>query len=123
MKEFKCNIEKDTLANNNFRKVLYTADDLQMTVMCISPGEDIGVETHEDADQFIRVEEGKGLAVINGNEYPLKAADVVIVPAGSEHNIINTSRLKDLKIYTLYSEPLHPDGEVCATKAIAISKE
>ena len=93
MKEFKCNIEKDTLANNNFRKVLYTADDLQMTVMCISPGEDIGTETHEDADQFIRVEEGKGLAVINGNEYPLKAADVVIVPAGSEHNIINTSRI------------------------------
>jgi len=123
MQEYKGNIESDTVNNNNFRKVLYTAKDLQLTVMSIAPGEDIGAETHKSADQFIRCEEGKGKAVINGSEYNLKPGDIVIIPQGSEHNIINTSRVKALKIYTLYSTTMHPDLEVCATKAIALERE
>lgn len=123
MKEFKSNIEQDTVDNTNYRKVLFTAKDLQLVVMVLKPNEDIGMERHQDKDQFIRVEEGKGEAIINGNKYPLRVGDAVIIPQGSEHNIINTSKVRDLKIYTLYSKPEHPDLIVEATKAIADAKE
>jgi len=123
MKEFKDSIEQDTLDNSNFRKVLFTATHLQLALMTLKPGEDIGMETHDSTDQFIRVEDGKGVAYINGHEYPLRPGDAVIVPQGSEHNIVNTSKVRDLKIYTVYSKPMHPDLVVEATKAIAISNE
>lgn len=123
MKEFKDNIEKDTVDNTNFRKVIFTAKDLQLVLMTLKPGEDIGAETHKTTDQFFRFEEGKGNAIIDGTTYNLRAGDAVIVPQGSEHNIINTSKIKDLKLYTVYSKPMHPDGVVEATKAIALKNE
>jgi len=123
MKEFKTNIESDTTENVDYRKVLYTAKDLQLVLMSLQPNEEIGMESHPDKDQFIRVEEGKGKATISGNDYLLRTGDCVIIPQGTEHNIINTSKIRQLKIYTLYSKPEHPDGIVEATKAEADSKE
>lgn len=123
MKGFKTNIEKDTLENKNFRKVLYTGKGLQLVLMSLKAGEDIGEETHKDGDQFFRVEKGKGKCLVDGNEYKIRDGDIVLVPAGAKHNIINTDIKEDLKLYTLYGPPQHKDGVVRSTKEEAEKKE
>jgi mannose-6-phosphate isomerase-like protein (cupin superfamily) len=110
------NIEKLTEENNNFRKVLYTANNSQLVVMSLKPQEDIGSEVHEELDQFIRIEEGKGKAVLNGKEYDIEEGSAVVIPGGTEHNIINTSEDEPMKLYTVYSPPEHKDGVVHETK-------
>ena len=116
MKGFKANIEKETLENKNFRKVLYTAKHSQLVLMSLKPNEEIGMETHPDNDQFFRFEKGQGKCIIDGNEYVLGDGSVMIVPAGAQHNIINTSSADDLKLYTIYSPAHHKDGIIRATK-------
>ena len=116
MKGFNTNIEKDTLENENFRKVLYTGKHAQLVLMSLKPNEDIGMEVHTDNDQFFRFEKGEGKCIIDGNKYTLSDGSVIIVPAGAAHNIINTSSTESLKLYTLYSPAHHKDGIVRATK-------
>jgi len=115
-KGFSDNIEKETLDNDNFRKVLYTGENTQLVLMSLDVGEDIGEEVHHGIDQFFRIEAGTGKAIINGNEYPLASKSAVVVPAGAKHNFINTGKDK-LKLYSLYSPPHHEDGIVRKTKA------
>ncbi len=122
MKGFKDNIEKETLANEHFRKVLYTGSHLQLVLMSLDAGEDIGEETHPDTDQFFRFEIGSGTSVIDGHEYSVEAGDVIVVPAGAKHNIINTGTSAPLKMYTLYGPPNHQDGTIRATKEEAEKK-
>jgi mannose-6-phosphate isomerase-like protein (cupin superfamily) len=117
MKGFISNIEQETLENTNFRKVLYTASYMQLVVMSIPAGEDIGEEVHGQ-DQFIRVESGEGKAVLDGVEHAIKDDTATVIPAGTKHNIINTGE-SDLKLYSLYAMPHHEDGTVHATKADA----
>lgn len=117
-KGFSTNIEKDTLDNNLFRKVLYTGEHSQLVLMCLRPGEDIGMEVHNELDQFFRFEEGEGKVIVNDNEYAVEDGSAVIVPAGSMHNVVNTGS-EDLKMYTIYSPPEHKDGTVHETKADA----
>ncbi len=119
MKGFNANIEQATLANNNFRQVLYTAKHCQLVLMSLKPNEEIGMEVHPDNDQFFRFEQGQGKCLIYGNEYQVGNGTAIIVPAGAQHNIINTSATEDLKLYTIYSPPHHKDGIVRATKAEA----
>jgi mannose-6-phosphate isomerase-like protein (cupin superfamily) len=116
MKGFKGNIEELTLENENFRQVLYTATQSQLVVMSLKPREDIGVEIHEDTDQFFRFEKGQGKVVIDGNEQSVGDGDAVIVPAGAKHNVINTSSDSLLKFYTVYSPAHHRDGVVHVAK-------
>lgn len=123
MKGFCANIEQDTLGNNNFRKVLYTGKNSQLVLMSLQPGEDIGSEIHPDNDQFFRFEAGQGKCVIDGNEYEVSDGFAVVVPAGAEHNIINTSSSEELKIYTIYSPAHHKDGIVRQTKQEAMENE
>jgi mannose-6-phosphate isomerase-like protein (cupin superfamily) len=123
MKGFNANIEKETLENTNFRKVLYSAKHSQLVLMSLRPNEEIGMEVHPDNDQFFRFEKGEGKCIIDGNEYALGDGSVIIVPAGAQHNIINTSSAEDLKLYTLYSPAHHKDGVVRATKEEAEKKE
>ncbi len=123
MKGFNTNIEKGTLENNNFRKVLYTAKHSQLVLMCLKPHEEIGMEAHEDNDQFFRFEQGQGKCVIDGNEYTVADGSAIIIPAGAEHNVINTSETQELKMYTIYSPPHHKDGIVRTTKLEAEAKE
>ena len=112
-------IEKDSVDNKNFRKVIFTSNNMQLVVMSIPPKGDIGIETHKDVDQFFRVEEGEGNSVINGKEYEIKSGTAIVVPAGKEHNIINTSSSEDLKLYTVYSPPNHRMCTVHKTKEAA----
>jgi mannose-6-phosphate isomerase-like protein (cupin superfamily) len=123
MKGFNANIEELTLQNNNFRQVLYTGHNTQLVLMSLEPNEDIGVEVHEENDQFFRFESGEGKCVIDGNEYELKDGTAIVVPAGAEHNIINTSSTEKLKLYTLYSPPHHQEGTVRETKEEAMASE
>jgi len=117
-------IEKQTLANNYFRKVLFTGEHAQLVLMCLQPNEEIGNEVHETVDQFFRIEQGEAKFVFNGKEnHNVKDGDAVIVPAGTYHNVINTSKTKQLKLYTIYSPPNHPDGTVHKTKADAEKAE
>lgn len=116
MSGFVVDIEKATMQNDNFRKVLHTAKNSQLVVMSLQPGEDIGSEVH-DLDQFIRLEAGRGKVVLNGKEYAVEDDWAVVIPAGVEHNVINTSRTEKMKLYSIYSPPEHPDGTVHATKA------
>lgn len=116
MKGFRANIEKETLANDNFRKVLYTGKHSQLVLMSLKPKEEIGMEVHQDNDQFFRFEKGQGKCVIDGNEYELEDGVAVVVPAGAEHNIISTSESEELKLYTIYSPAHHQDGVVRKTK-------
>jgi mannose-6-phosphate isomerase-like protein (cupin superfamily) len=116
MKGYNTNIEKDTLANTNFRKVLYTGKHSQLVLMSLKPNEEIGMEVHTDNDQFFRFEKGEGKCIIDGNEYTLGDGSVIVVPSGAQHNIINTSATEDLKLYTIYSPAHHKDGVVRATK-------
>ena len=122
MKGYITNIEKDSLENENFRKVLYTAKNNQLVLMSIKPGEDIGEEIHQ-LDQFIRCEAGVGTAILNDVKHNISDGFSVVVPAGTKHNIINTSPDKELKLYTLYSPPEHIDGTIHKTKADAIADE
>ncbi|MGZ4911475.1 MAG: cupin domain-containing protein [Halobacteriota archaeon] len=123
MKGFCTDIEKATLENGNFRKVLYTSKHSQLVLMSLKPEEDIGMEVHKDNDQFFRFEKGQGKCVIDGNEYELSDGVAVVVPAGAQHNIINTSKTEDLKLYTIYSPAHHKDGIVRATKEEAEANE
>lgn len=116
-KGYVTNIEKDSLENDNFRKVLYTSTHSQLVLMSLLPGEDIGAEVHE-LDQFLRVEKGEGKAVLNDIEYPIIDGSAIVVPAGVKHNIINTSEVS-MKLYTVYSPAEHKDGVVRKTKAEA----
>jgi mannose-6-phosphate isomerase-like protein (cupin superfamily) len=118
MKGFIADIEDRTERNNDFRRVLYTGPNLQLVVMSLQPGEEIGEEVHEDRDQFFRVEEGTGAIVLDGRETRIEADMVVLVPAGARHNLRNTGT-KALKVYTLYAPPEHEDGTVHRTKADA----
>ncbi|MCL5407615.1 MAG: cupin domain-containing protein [Patescibacteria group bacterium] len=121
MKGFVSNIEQDTLENNNFRKVLYTGKHSQLVLMSLKPKEEIGMEVHEENDQFFRFEKGEGKCIIDGNESMVQDGSAVVVPAGAEHNIINTSTEEDLKLYTIYSPAHHKDGIVRTTKAEALA--
>ena len=115
-------IEKLTLENENFRKVVYTAKFSQLVLMSLKPSEEIGEEIH-DVDQFFRFEKGNGKVIIDGNNYDVSDGDAVIVPAGAKHNVINTSASEKLKLYTLYSPPHHRDGVIHATKEEAVAQE
>ncbi|NIS51642.1 MAG: cupin domain-containing protein [Phycisphaerae bacterium] len=116
MNGFVINIEKATLENDNFRKVLNTAENSQLVVMSLLPGEDIGSEVH-DLDQFIRFESGRGKVILDGKEYEVEDDWAVVIPAGVEHNVINTSDSEKMKLYSIYSPPEHPEGTVHPTKA------
>jgi len=119
MKGFVSNIEKDTLDNENFRKVVYTAKHCQLVLMALKPNEEIGMEIHPDNDQFFRIEKGQGKCIIDGNEYEISDGMAIVVPAGAQHNVINNSATEELKLYTIYSPAHHVDGIVRATKAEA----
>lgn len=117
-------IEKETLKNNDFRKVLFTGKHSQLVVMNIEPGEDIGDEVHPKVDQFFRIEKGKAKFVLNEkDEHLMGDGDAVVVPAGTYHNVINVSKNEKLKLYTIYSPPNHPPGTIHKTKADAIADE
>ena len=111
------NIEGDTLANDDYRRVLYTGPNTQLVLMTLQPGDEIGQETHEEHDQFIRVEAGAGVVLLNGERHTLSDGSAVVIPAGVEHNVLNMSDDAPLRLYTLYSPPEHPDGTVQHTKA------
>lgn len=119
MKGYKDNIEKLTVENTNFRKVLYTGNHIQLVLMTLQPGEEIGAEVHEGHDQFFRFESGEGKVMIDEEEYTVKDGDAVIVPSGANHNVTNTSADTPLTLYTMYAPPEHADGTVHATKAEA----
>lgn len=122
MNGFTGNIEELTLKNNNFRQVLYTGKYMQLVVMSLQTGEEIGVEIHQTVDQFFRIEEGSAKFVVNGEETVVGKEGVFIVPAGSEHNVINVGT-GPLRLYTIYAPPNHPDGTVHADKAEADAYE
>jgi mannose-6-phosphate isomerase-like protein (cupin superfamily) len=111
------------LENGNFRKVLYTSKHSQLVLMSLKPREEIGMEVHEENDQFFRFEKGQGKCIIDGNEYEVGDGFAVVVPAGAQHNVINTSKTEDLKLYTIYSPAHHKDGIVRATKEEAEANE
>lgn len=119
MSGFSINIEEKTLAGENFREVLYTTARSQLVIMTLQPGEEIGMEHHTGHDQFIRVEAGTGKAILDGETHALEDGTALVIPAGTEHNVINTSRTDKMRLYTLYTPPEHPDGIVHATKAEA----
>lgn len=119
MSGYSVNIEEKTLASDNFRQVLYTTKRSQLVIMTLKAGEEIGMEHHTGHDQFIRVEEGEGVAILDGERHALRDGTAVVIPAGTEHNVINTSKDASLRLYTLYTPPEHPDGIVHKTKAEA----
>ena len=124
MTEYVGAIEKQTLLNTNFRQVLFTAQHSQLVVMCLQPSEEIGNEVHPEVDQFFRIEKGEAKFVFNEKEErTAHEGDAVLVPAGTYHNVVNTSKIEMLKLYTIYSPPNHPDGTVHKTKAEAEAAE
>ncbi|MGB4579667.1 MAG: cupin domain-containing protein [Methanoculleus sp.] len=120
---FATDIEKDTVENVNFRKVLYTGKFSQLVLMCLKPGEEIGAEVHDDIDQFFRFEEGEGIVEIDGVKHAVRDGSAVIVPNGANHNVTNTSKTADLKLYTIYSPPEHKDGTLHKTREEAMAGE
>lgn len=122
MKPFIGDIEDRTEGNRDFRRVLYTGPHMQLVVMSLVPGEELGEEIHDSTDQFFRVEEGKGEVTIDGQETPIESDMAIVIPAGTRHNIRNTGK-KALKLYTLYAPPQHADGTVHQTKADADAAE
>ncbi|MFA6424437.1 MAG: cupin domain-containing protein [Candidatus Magasanikbacteria bacterium] len=122
MQGFVINLEQATLANEDFRRVLYTAKNSQLVLMSLRPLEDIGEEVHH-LDQFIRIEQGEGKAILDGVEHILADGSAVVVPAGARHNFVNTSADKEMKLYTVYSPPEHMDKVVRHTKAEAEASE
>ena len=124
MTEYVGPIEKQTLANTYFRQVLYTGKHTQLVVMCLAPEEEIGDEVHAAVDQFFRIEQGEAKFVFDEKKERLvRDGDAVVVPAGTYHNVINTSKTATLKLYTLYSPPNHPPGTVHKTKVEAEAAE
>lgn len=123
MKEYVLNIEKETIENTFFRKVLLTTKNQQLVVMSLNPKEDIGMEVHETIDQFIKVESGSGVAILNGEEIPFEEGFSITIPMGTNHNIINSSDSEFLKLYTIYSLPNHKPGTIHKTKQEAIENE
>ena len=117
------NIEGKTINNDYFREVVFTGKYCQLVVMCLKPGEEIGSEVHKSVDQFFKIEKGKGKVVINGGENQFINGVGIVVPAGSEHNVINISTSNDLKLYTIYSPPQHKDGIIHKTKQDAMADE
>jgi mannose-6-phosphate isomerase-like protein (cupin superfamily) len=114
-------IEKQALENANFRKVLFTGKHAQLVLMCLQPGEEIGDEVHPNVDQFFRIEQGEATFVLDKKEeHRVHDGDAIVIPAGTRHNVINTSKSKQLKLYTVYSPPNHPPGTVQKTKAEAV---
>jgi mannose-6-phosphate isomerase-like protein (cupin superfamily) len=111
------NIEQDTLESEDYRRVLFTGPNTQLVLMTLKPGEEIGLETHDEHDQFIRIEAGSGIVRLNDEEHELGDGVAVVIPAGTRHNVVNTSADEPLRLYTLYSPPEHPDGTVHRTKA------
>ena len=122
MQGFIENIEQKTRENTHFRHVVYTAKFSQLTLMHLQPGEDIGEEVH-DVDQFLRVEQGSGRAILNGIEKEISDGSAIIVPAGVTHNIINGSTTEPMKLYTIYSPAHHRDGVIHTTKAEALADD
>lgn len=122
MKPYFGHIEADTSANGNFRQVVFTGQHSQLVLMSLKPGEEIGLEVHPHVDQFFRFEAGQGKVVVDAQEFAVADGDAVVVPAGSQHNVINTGA-EDLKLYTIYSPANHPDGTVHKTKAEADAAE
>jgi mannose-6-phosphate isomerase-like protein (cupin superfamily) len=116
MAGFVTDIESATRQNDNFRKVIFTAPHSQLVLMTLQPGEEIGMEVHNNVDQFFRIEVGQGKVVIDGQETPIKDGSAIVVPAGSMHNVVNTGKA-DLKLYTIYSPPEHRDKVVHGSKA------
>lgn len=116
MTGFVQDIEELTLSNSFFRKVLYTGQHAQLVIMSLKPSEDIGMEVHTTTDQFLRIEKGEGKVIMNGEEHTLKDGSAIVVPAGTKHNVINTSAENPLKLYTVYSPPHHKDGTIHKTK-------
>lgn len=116
------NIEDTTEQNENFRQVLFTGPHSQLVVMSLLPNEEIGMEVHT-VDQFIRIEEGEGKAILNGEEHQISEDFAIVIPAGTEHNIINTSSEEKMKLYTIYSPPQHRDGTIHKTRAEAQADE
>lgn len=123
MNGYVTNIEKDTKENENFRKVAYTAENSQLVLMSLNPGEEIGEETHEDSDQFIRVEAGNGKVILNDQEHDIMDGSAIVIPAGTKHNIVNSSDGDKMKLYTIYSPPEHRDGTTHATKEDAMNDD
>lgn len=123
MSGFYTKLEKETVENDNFRKVLFTAEHSQLVLMSLKPGEDIGMEVHSDDDQFIRVDAGVGKAVIGEEEFDLEDGDAIVVPAGERHNVTNSSQSEQLKLYTIYSPAHHEEGTIHVTKKEAIEAE
>jgi mannose-6-phosphate isomerase-like protein (cupin superfamily) len=123
MKGYVVDIEKETTINTDFRRVLYTGRHSQLVLMSLKPGEEIGEETHNDVDQFFRFEAGEGNVIIDGAEHRVKDGNAVIIPAGARHNVVNTSKRVDLRLYTIYSPPEHQDGVVRRTKKEAMASE
>lgn len=123
MKWYHANIEQETLANDSFRKVLYTGKHMQLVLMSLKPGEEIWSEVHEENDQFFRWESWKGKCIIDDNEYDISDGTVVVIPAWARHNVINTSDTQDLKMYTIYAPPHHKDGIIRETKEEAEANE
>lgn len=117
-------IEEQTLKNSYFRQVLFTGKHCQLVLMCLQGGEEIGNEVHPNTDQFFRIEEGSAKFVFNNSEeHIVKNGEAVIVPAGTYHNVINISKTKQVKLYTVYAPPNHPDGTIHKTKAEADAAE
>jgi mannose-6-phosphate isomerase-like protein (cupin superfamily) len=119
MAGFSVDLEAKTLSNNNFREVLVTAPHLQLVVMTLRPSEDIGMEIHAHGDQFIRIESGEGEAILDGAHHALHDGSAVVIPAGCEHNIVNGSTSKVMRLYSIYAPPEHADGTIHADKAAA----
>ena len=117
------NIEELTLANSNFRQVLFTGLHSQLVLMSLLPKEEIGMEVHSNVDQFFRVEKGQGKVIMNGEESVISDGIAIVVPAGTQHNLINTSETESLKLYTIYTPPQHKDGTIHKTKAEALADE
>jgi mannose-6-phosphate isomerase-like protein (cupin superfamily) len=117
------NIDSLTNQNNFFRKVILTTLHQQLVVMHLNPKEDIGMETHSHLDQFIKIESGEGIAILNGQEFNFSEGYSITIPAGTEHNIINSSHENPIKLYTVYSPPEHKDGTIHKTKQEAIENE
>jgi mannose-6-phosphate isomerase-like protein (cupin superfamily) len=122
-KGFMADIETETVKNTDFRRVLYTGKFSQLVLMSLKPGEEIGAEVHDDVDQFFRFEEGEGKVIIDNTEYKVKDGSAVIVPSSANHNVINTSKTANLKLYTIYSPPEHQDKVVRKTREEAMASE
>jgi mannose-6-phosphate isomerase-like protein (cupin superfamily) len=122
-KGFHANLEGETRKNTDFRRVLYTGRYSQLVLMRLLPGEEIGEETHDDVDQFFRFETGQGEVIIDGTRHAVKDGSGVVVPSGSKHNVVNTSKTADLKLYTIYSPPEHKDKVIRKTRHEAMARE